>query len=178
MNVNDINTALARGEIDAPGLFPHLEELGRSRFVLGVDFGLGELPEVPGVILVRGARQHGKSTWLERELRWTIERHGPGSAFYLNGDELRGPDDLARSAGDLARSFASRAKVRRLFIDEITAVKGWEKGLKRILDAGDLVGVLVVTTGSSAADLRRGSERLPGRKGRLARTTYLFTPVS
>ena len=178
MNVNEINTALARGEIDVPGLFPHLEELRGGRFVLDVDFGLGELPEEPGVILIRGARQYGKSTWLEGRMRETVERHGPGSAFYLNGDEMRSPDDLARAAGDLARSFASRAGVRRLFIDEITAVRGWEKGLKRTLDAGDLKRVLVVTTGSSAADLRRGSERLPGRKGRLARTTYLFTPVS
>jgi len=38
--------------------------------------------------------------------------------------------------------------------------------------------VLVVTTGSKAADLRRGSERLPGRKGRLDRTAYLFTPIA
>lgn len=38
--------------------------------------------------------------------------------------------------------------------------------------------MLVVTTGSKAADLRHGSERLPGRKGRLDRTAYLFTPVS
>lgn len=38
--------------------------------------------------------------------------------------------------------------------------------------------MLVVTTGSKSADLRHGSERLPGRRGRLARTTYLFTPIS
>lgn len=38
--------------------------------------------------------------------------------------------------------------------------------------------MLVVTTGSRAADIRRGSERLPGRKGRLKRSEYLFTCVS
>jgi predicted AAA+ superfamily ATPase len=36
---------------------------------------------------------------------------------------------------------------------------------------------ITVTTGSKAIDLRRGTERLPGRKGRLARTNFLFTPV-
>jgi predicted AAA+ superfamily ATPase len=40
-----------------------------------------------------------------------------------------------------------------------------------------LRSILVITTGSKATDLRRGSERLPGRKGRLARSTYLFTPI-
>src|SRR5207249_9932670 len=70
------------------------------------------------------------------------------------------------------------APVRRLFIDEITAVDDWESGLKRVLDRGELRRVLVVTTGSRASDLRHGSERLPGRKGKLARTSYIFPPVS
>jgi predicted AAA+ superfamily ATPase len=41
-----------------------------------------------------------------------------------------------------------------------------------------LAKVLVVTTGSRATDLRRGFERLPGRKGRLERTSWLFTPLA
>ncbi|GMR23766.1 MAG: hypothetical protein BMS9Abin37_2230 [Acidobacteriota bacterium] len=54
----------------------------------------------------------------------------------------------------------------------------WERALKRIADRGELRHVLVVTTGSRATDIRRGSERLPGRKGKLKRTEYLFTGVS
>ncbi|GAH59318.1 unnamed protein product, partial [marine sediment metagenome] len=50
--------------------------------------------------------------------------------------------------------------------------------LKRLADEGALREVLIVTTGSNAVDLRRGSERLPGRKGRLGRTSYYFTPIS
>ena len=38
--------------------------------------------------------------------------------------------------------------------------------------------MLVITTGSKATDLRRAHERLPGRRGALAKTTYLFTPLS
>jgi predicted AAA+ superfamily ATPase len=56
-------------------------------------------------------------------------------------------------------------------------VRDWTRALKRVLDRGELRRVLVVTTGSRATDLRRGAERLPGRKGRLARTGYLFLPV-
>ena len=83
-------------------------------------------------------------------------------------------DALAEVAG----SFPRRATVRRLFVDEITAIRDWQRALKRSIDAGELRGILVVTTGSKAADLRRGSERLPGRRGCLDRTTCLFTPVS
>jgi predicted AAA+ superfamily ATPase len=50
--------------------------------------------------------------------------------------------------------------------------------IKRLVDQGHLSQVLLVTTGSNAFDLRRGSEKLPGRKGSLKRTEYIFLPVS
>jgi predicted AAA+ superfamily ATPase len=169
---------LLRGDLNAPGLFPHLEDLAGSRFTFDMRFGLESLPEEEGVLLIRGPRQYGKSTWLESQLRETIATQGSGSALYLNGDELRDADALGTALAEVAAVFPSRTRVRRLFVDEITAVRDWQRALKRAVDAGELRGILVVTTGSKAADLRRGSERLPGRRGRLERTTYLFTPVS
>jgi predicted AAA+ superfamily ATPase len=65
-----------------------------------------------------------------------------------------------------------------MFIDEITAIDNWQMALKRLADAGELRGVLVVTTGSKATDLRRGTERLPGRKGKLGRSWYHFPPLA
>jgi uncharacterized protein len=146
--------------------------------VFQIDLGLDRLPLDPGVILVRGARQYGKSTWLEAAMRDTVREHGPGTAFFLDGDYLRDADHLAAEVSRLAAAYRADAPVRRLFIDEITTVADWERGLKRVLDRGELRRVLVVTTGSRATDLRRGAERLPGRKGRLARTSYLFPPVT
>jgi uncharacterized protein len=178
VDVRQINAALAVGRLDEPGLFPHLEALGRAPFRFEIGFGLDELPPEPGLILVRGARQYGKSTWLEQRLRRTVTEFGSGTAFYLNGDELRGSRDLVEAVRTLLPLFSASAPVRRLFVDEITAIDDWEKGLKRLFDSGELRDVLVITTGSKAADLRHGSERLPGRKGRLERTAYLFTPVS
>ena len=178
MDVNSINGALSLGKLDTPGLFPHLEDLESTPHVFKVDFGLQDLPEAPGILLIRGARQYGKSTWLEGRLRDTVSRHGPGSAYYLNGDEIRDTKNLVQAIRSLAPLFRPGARVHRLFIDEITAVPEWERGLKQLVDAGELRGVLVVTTGSKAHDLRQGAERLPGRKGKLGRTVYLFTPVS
>jgi uncharacterized protein len=178
VNVNDLNDALLRGAVDQPGLLPHLDMIERASTVFRVDFGLEELPREPGVILIRGARQYGKSTWLEGQIRDTIRRFGPGSALYLNGDNLPRTADLDGALTSLAGMFAPDAPVRRLFIDEITSVPDWSRALKRVLDTGYLRDVLVVTTGSRATDLRRGAERLPGRKGRLDRSSYLFTPLS
>ena len=178
MDARQTNSALAVGRLDEPGLFPRLEALEAAPFRFTPRFGLDELPQQPGLILVRGARQYGKSTWLEQQLRDTVTEFGPGTAFYLNGDELGRGRDLVEAIRTLLPLFSAQAPVRRLFIDEITAIDDWETGLKRLFDAGELRDVLVVTTGSKAADLRHGSERLPGRKGRLDRTAYLFPPVA
>jgi len=177
MKYREINKSLSLGEIDTKGLLPHLELLQESSFIFRMDFGLDELPEEPGVILVRGARQYGKSTWIEQQVRHSIKKFGPGSAYYLNGDEIKNEEALIEAVLELLPLFDTRAPVHRLFIDEITAIGNWQKGMKHLLDVGDLRHVLVVTTGSKAADLRRGSERLPGRKGKLDRTQFLFTSL-
>jgi len=177
MLVREINEALLAGEWDKPGVFPHLDLLKRSPARLEFDFGL-ELPRDEGILLIRGARQFGKSTWLEQQLHDTLVAHGRGSAFYLNGDEIDGAGSLLAEVRALTALYSRDTQVRRLFVDEVTAIPDWQKALKRLADADELRGLLVVTTGSKAADLRRAGERLPGRKGRLARTQYIFTPVS
>ena len=178
MNVEQVNAALLSGDIDQPGLFPRLETLKDSPVIFRVEFGLDALPTEPGVLIIRGARQYGKSTWLEQAMRDTVREFGPGTAAFLDGDHLRDGDHLADELVRLAGALDPKRAVRRLFIDEITAVPDWVRGLKRVLDRGTLRNVLVVTTGSRAADLRHGTERLPGRKGRLERTTFVFLPIS
>jgi len=177
MDTAATNHALVQGTVRAHGVLPHLDALAKARYVFQPNFGLDALPEEPGVIVVRGPRQYGKSTWLEHGVLATVESFGPGSAFYLNGDELRDSDHLVRAIRELLPSFSAHSRVRRLFIDEITAVNNWQKAIKILADAGELRHILVVTTGSKAADLRHAAERLPGRKGRLARTDYLFAPL-
>jgi predicted AAA+ superfamily ATPase len=177
VNVDEMNEALLRGELERPGLFPRLEALDDTTTVFRMEIGLEALPEEPGVLFVRGARQYGKSTWLEGAARDTAQRYGPGTAAWLDGDHVRDREHLASELSRYAAAFRTDAAVRRLFVDEITAVDDWEHALKRVIDRGELRRVLVVTTGSRAADLRHGAERLPGRKGKLARTAYLFPPV-
>lgn len=177
MDYKNINKLLGTGEIDAPGLFPHLEALKEEPFEFRIDFGLDELPDTPGLILIRGPRQYGKSTWLEQELKKTVQDYGPGSAYYLNGDELKNEHALVEGIREFLPFFHQKARVKRLFIDEITAIDNWQKALKRLVDGGELRRILVITTGSKAVDLRRGSERLPGRKGKLERSAYHFTSV-
>lgn len=178
MNFIEINHALSEGNCYTESVLPKLDELKNQRFVFNNKFGLNALPEQPGVILIRGARQYGKSTWLQQQIRTTIEDYGPRTAYYLNGDELGDEKSLIEQIRSLLPMYSIKGGVRRLFIDEITAIKNWQRGLKILLDAGELRKVLIITTGSKASDLRHGTERLPGRKGKLDRTAFFFTPVS
>lgn len=178
MNVDQKNELLARGEIEREDMWPHIVEFESKAATFPFEFGLDELPKEPGLIVVRGPRQYGKSTWLELELRDTVNEFGPGSAFYLNGDDLIDTEHLFENIVKLDSAFSKKSRVKRLFIDEVTAITNWELAIKRAVDRGHLRDVLTVTTGSKAFDLRRGSERLPGRKGKLTRTDYIFLPVS
>jgi len=175
---NEINQSLINGNVTLPGVLPHLDNLKNTRFVFEQYFGLSALPQEPGIIMIRGPRQYGKSTWLEQQIADTITEFGPGSALYMNGDEITDRTELMNEMRVLIELFNPNANVKRLFIDEITAIDDWQKAIKRLADAGDLKNILLVTTGSKASDLRRGIERLPGRKGKLDRTNYIFTPVA
>lgn len=178
VNVRQLNERLMTGAEAPLSWFPHLQQLANQSVTFEVDFGLPTLPAEPGVLSIRGPRQYGKSTWLEQQLRDSVLQGGPGSSFYLNGDHIADAADLVIELETLDAMFRRDAPHRRLFVDEITAVDGWEQALKRVLDGGGLRDVLLVTTGSRARDLRRGVERLPGRKGKLSRTSYLFVPLS
>ncbi len=178
MDINSINANLIEGNIEDLKMLPHAYRLSQSAYIFKCEFGLDTLPTEPGLILIRGARQYGKSTWLEQQLIATIREFGAGCAFYLNGDFISDAAALATNLESLAVSFPIDAKIKRIFIDEITAITDWETILKRLVDNGLLRDILVVTTGSKATDLRRGAEKLPGRKGKLNRSHYLFTPIS
>jgi len=178
MHFEQINKNLSMGTLDMMSMFPHVAQLQSAPFVFKIDFGLQKLPTEPGILIIRGARQYGKSTWLEQQIISTIKEFGPGSAYYLNGDDLLIASKLELELENLLVAFATNAKVQRIFIDEITSIDNWELVLKKLADQGKLAKTLIVTTGSKATDLRRGAEKLPGRKGKLDRTTYLFTPLA
>lgn len=179
MEVREINKALlALDASSSVDFLSHLKIFRQLDYKFTFDFGLDDLPKEAGIILIRGPRQYGKSTWLELQIEKTVKKYGSGSALYLNGDYLRNEDELQREILTLSEIFPKGRSVKRLFIDEITSVRGWEFVLKRLADSGNLQQILVVTTGSKAHDLRRGIEKLPGRKGRLKRSNFIFTPIS
>ncbi len=117
-----------------------------------------------GVHILRGPRQVGKTTLLKLAVRELVEKIPPRQIAYLACDQahLRDDGDLA----DALRAILDRpaAATRVLLIDEVTHVKAWGVGLKVLADAGKLKGLTVIATGSNSVDVRRGGERMPGRR--------------
>ena len=126
MDIQSINNNLSQANIDIPGMFPHLDYLRSAPYIFSIHFGLEELPIEPGILIIRGARQYGKSTWLERMLYKTVREFGAGSAFYLNGEYLLDVDQLEYEILNLLPFFSQKSVVRRIFIDEITAIPEWK----------------------------------------------------
>jgi uncharacterized protein len=128
------------------------------------------------VYTLRGPRQVGKSTILKRQIAALLaEGWSPDRLLYLDV-ELAGlgtaKDLIAalRSYVDTRGAVQSTAPTRAgeryaIFLDEVTRVHDWAGAIRGLIDNDELVNVTVVATGSHTTDLRRGGERLPGRRG-------------
>jgi predicted AAA+ superfamily ATPase len=158
---------------------PHLDRLARqptrlpTEFVTALDLGQ------PGIHILRGPRQVGKTTDLKLLVERAIDAgRAPRSIIYLALDLLEGQDaaELARSVRS-AKLLAGVSRDCLVLLDEVTVVDRWQTAVKALWDDGDLRRDVVVCTGSSAIDLQRGAaERLPGR--REAGIDHLVLPQS
>ncbi|MGH2944785.1 MAG: ATP-binding protein [Solirubrobacteraceae bacterium] len=147
---------------------PHLVELAGQPRRLPAD--LVERLDVSqrGIHTIRGPRQVGKTTDLKLIVRNAVAAGRPGrSVIYLSLDLLAGqPIAELESTVREAKRLADFDGPSVLLLDEITVVRDWQRAIKDLYERGALRGDAVVCTGSSAIDLRAGTEeRLPGRRG-------------
>lgn len=143
---------------------PHLQRLDRSGIrwdppiLDSLDVQLGHTHTL------RGPRQSGKTTTLKRLIARLLDR-GERRLLYHSFDLETDPEAIYQ--------VIERARVLHpgeegpwfLFLDEVTSVHDWQKGLKHAWEVGLTRGDFVLATGSSAHDVRRGAEQLPGRRG-------------
>lgn len=116
--------------------------------------------ELPGkVTAVIGARRAGKTTYAHQLRRQRLDAGTPRAMLpYLNFEDERLADLPAEQLGFVVEAFGRRvpdaaAMGTALWVfDEVQMVPGWERFVRRLLDAG---GVEIVVTGSSSALLSR-----------------------
>lgn len=119
------------------------------------------------VYVLRGPRQIGKTTLVKLLVKRLLGSGvPPRNIMYYLFDLEETPSDLVGVLENYMDNTPRGEGERfHLFLDEITSVREWQKGIKLLWDQGRLAGCTIIATGSHAADLRHSSERLPGRRG-------------
>ena len=120
------------------------------------------------VYTLRGTRQIGKTTLIKLQIQKFLEnKTPPWNIFYYSFDLCRTPRELADVVGwyiRLTDGMWDGAR-RYIFLDEVSTVPNWQKGIKWLVDRNIIANSTILATGSDAIDLRRSIERLPGRRG-------------
>lgn len=161
---------------------PHIRRLNESKFkwrpaVLD-EFDLNQF----AVYSLRGPRQVGKTTAVKILIRELLAAPdiSKEQVMYYSCDTI----DTHKELVELLETYLSyaqklnlRDKRSYIFLDEITSVKDWQKGIKHLVDMGALTNAGMILTGSNATDLRRGVERLPGRRGRIKSPDKILLPL-
>jgi len=140
---------------------------------------LVETPEFlqPGILMVTGGRQVGKTTCLKQFIVKLL-REGlvaPDHISFLAGELIRDDTELRR---EISSEQAGKSGWQVIVIDEIRYVKDWDKAVKFLADAGSLEQVTLILTGSDCAILREATKRFAGRRGRSAQVDFVFYPLS
>ena len=118
------------------------------------------------VYTLRGARQVGKTTLVKLIIKDLLGRNvNPRNIFYYSMDLVKDDKELFEIFVSWHQIVKGGSKRKYIFFDEATFVQNWEKSIKHIVDTFGLENKTFILTGSSAIDLRKGSERLPGRRG-------------
>ncbi|MFQ5537009.1 MAG: ATP-binding protein [Gemmatimonadota bacterium] len=160
---------------DAVAEDPHLQAFRRG--------GLAWDPPVLRVLcpspgrtdLLRGPRQAGKTTTVKRIIE-ALVRKGETRIVYHSCDLDRDFRVLPEAMATARQLHPDPEGPWYVFLDEVTAVPEWQRGVKFAWDQGMTRRDYLLLTGSSAHDLRRGAERLPGRRG--DGKDYLQLPMS
>lgn len=120
--------------------------------------------------IIRGPRQIGKTTALKLLIESLLYRNvNPRQICYLDCElaGIRNFKELIDVIDGHIAFIKPALNSRRLFLflDEITFIRDWAIGIKALSDKGVLEQTTIIMTGSNAVDLKRGGERMPGRRG-------------
>lgn len=123
------------------------------------------------VYSLRGPRQVGKTTLLRLKIRELLKDGVDARRiFYWACDQVESFERLTSIISgyvDWARRFSNDRLY--LFLDEVSAVRDWQRSIKYLYDIGKLSNCLVVLTGSHSLDLAKATESLAGRRGEVDR---------
>ena len=116
------------------------------------------------VYTLRGARRVGKTTLLMMEIKRLLGKGVPPRDILYYSFETEGrPADIYMLVTEYLAMNGGSGR-RFIFLDEVTGIRLWDKGVKKLLDRGSLRNCTLVMTGSHAADVAVSAAQLYGRR--------------
>ena len=157
---------------------PHL--LALSQLKLQHDFDWWHTLDlaVPGIYILTGGRQVGKSTSCKQLIYQALQQQQFRSehVLYLPCDEIYD----AKALSNVLRLFLREVNDQHflLVIDEITYVDNWDRVIKALADEGYFSQGLCILTGSDTLILKEAAMRFPGRRGTASQVDFHVYPLS
>jgi predicted AAA+ superfamily ATPase len=130
-----------------------------------------------GLYILKGPRQVGKSTLMRYTIYDLLQTNPGRSIFYIPADTVKDFKELRDILFYYLR-ISEKYKKRYIFIDEITYIKEWQRALKELRDNTVYKNDFFLVTGSSAWDLKRSGERMPGRRGEGEKLDRILLPMN
>lgn len=160
-------------------LDPHLSCLHALKYVHRSTLETSVPVATPGIYVVTGGRQVGKSTLLKLIIRRLVteDQEDPKQVFYLPCDTIESFQQLLAMVEAFEESIDA-SKPFFLFVDEITFVKEWDRAIKALADRGFFRKGSVTLTGSDSSLLKDAMMRFPGRRGASGETDFHLFPLS
>ena len=130
----------------------------------------------PSVFTLRGPRRAGKTVTLKLLIAELIEsaNWNPRAILWTTFDTFR----TLQQAEDHLVQAVQKYRPKLLLVDEVTALVGWQRVIKKLRDNGVLQSACLILTGSSAFDLKAGAERMAGRRGDAQLPDRVLLPMS
>ncbi len=155
---------------------PQLQRLAKLPFSYLSPLAVESNFKEPGIYLLTGGRQVGKTTFLKQYMLQRLEedRFDPDNILFLAGELIPSHHILVR----LLETFSKQNQLQYVFIDEVNYIPDWDKGIKYLADAGFLENTIVILTGSDSLILRTAMQRFAGRRGKTDQVDYIFYPLS
>lgn len=131
----------------------------------------------PGVFLITGGRQVGKTTFLKQFMaaRLRSRTMRPANITFMAGELIRDDYELRH---EIMAALEETNGATLIIVDEISYVKDWDKAVKFLADAGHLEATTLILSGSDSAILRSAMKRFAGRRGNATQVDFVFSPLS
>lgn len=125
------------------------------------------------IYILRGPRRVGKTTLLKLRIKKLLEKGvQPENIFFFPCDAIENRKQLITVIDNYLSQQMKKGEWAYLFIDEVSMLVDWQKSVKILIDAGRFRNCTVILTGSHSIDLRKGSESLSGRRGKVEKLRY------